>query len=1802
MSAVHGPSSGNSMMFNPSIHLKHKKTLIITLTLILILPSWSVTATNQQGISDEEIVTDADITTLAEIGVFPNLDYSSGWALDDSDESNGIKLRFREANPISLDQWSNSFGDIVNGWNILQHSMPVPTEWITQLENAGIECNTYVPNGAFHCFVPSLHIETLKQLEIQGIMKFDPTDKVHPMIDELLKNEFEDGYSLNGKAIVNTVLSGNNVPNLQFDESLTLISHSNRWATFSADDTGISRLANNEGMQWIEPKFVYKIQNDISRDIMEVDFVSENVEMSAINNAWAGLTGSGIQVTVSDTGLDSGANDGTMHPDFQGRITGIVSYPIPQWMQDYGYLEPSQTVLDDGAADLDSGHGTHVAGSVLGDGTQSGGSILGAAPNANLHFQATEQIADFSTAAENAGWEDGYGLIGIPNDITGMFEEAYLAGSRVHTNSWGGPGSCSGCWGEYTTNSQQADQASYNYPDMVILFAAANEGIDSDNNGKIDSDSIASPGTAKNVITVGASENNRPTISYKNWGSFADEWGEVWPGDYPSDPINSDLMADNIEGMAAFSSRGPTDDGRLKPDISAPGTFILSAKSRSTSDDGWGAYDSEYTYMGGTSMATPLTAGATALILEHLNTNMGIVNPSSALVRAIFVAGADEMAGQYGDVTNGAGESTPNNNEGWGRVDLGNMINSSYIDKETVSTGEYREFSFNVPAAKPTLRVALSYTDLAGDPAVGIQLVNDLDIKLIKPDGSEVTLTNDLDITKGITINSPDSGTWEVHITGTNVPQGGPQSFAVAVNVETGLANATNDADIDGYDDALIDDCLGLWGNSSIDRQGCLDSDGDGYSDADGTWLVENGADAFPSDSTQWADGDGDGFGDNDAGNTPDDCKMVSGTSLHDRIGCFDSDGDGFSNPEGGVWTIANGADACHGEPGTSTHDRSGCPDYDNDGYSDPDPSGAYGPIWNVGDGADEFRGDSEQWADGDGDGYGDNPPPANNGDSCPGYSGTSSQDRKGCVDSDGDGYSDPDSNALAHPIGVADAFISDNTQWRDTDGDGYGDNSGGNNPDSCPLTAGTSTENGILGCLDSDGDGWDDSSDPLPSEGTQWIDSDGDGYGDNSGGNNPDLWPSDPSQWLDSDGDGFGDNSSGTNGDAFPNDDTQWLDSDGDGYGDNSGGNNADDCPNENGNSNQNNIFGCTDTDNDGYADSDDNFPYETTQWLDSDTDGYGDNPNGVRPDSCPNELGNSSLNFIWGCPDSDGDGYANSDDELPNVKGQWLDSDNDGYGDNPEGPEYDECKFEPGVSWIDRYGCPDDDNDGYSNLNDDFIDDATRYIDLDNDGYDDYSEDDCSQEFGTSSIDRYGCPDSDNDGYSDSDTFYSIADGADAFPNNPTQWNDTDNDGYGDNPLPASIHDDCPETAGNSSTILFGCVDTDGDGYPNSNDSIPNNPTQWLDSDGDGYGDNPLGTEFDGCVETQGNSSMSPYGCLDSDRDGSADSIDPLPNDSSQWLDSDGDGYGDNIQGTSPDQCPNTYGTSFLGSELGCVDSDNDGYADSIDSLPNINSQWLDSDGDGYGDNNSIDASWIDYWPQNSNLNIPTASITCSPESSQIVVDPIGQISGSCTISNTMNQAIRIIVDLELNTGLEAKQTSWYLDLQAAGAEEASKTITFEITIGGEGQWNSTFLLLTKGSNEIISSKKISIFGFSTESEIPVEPEEELGLLESYVEMLGPAAPHITPMSLVIVAGVFILLQSAKIWRKGKLQRKAKETFIKNRINQRAKPPLPSNAINRSSSSTQIKPSHHSSETMRRLTNNKMQTQNENLLDDLI
>lgn len=430
----------------------------------------------------------------------------------------------------------------------------------------------------------------------------------------------------------------------------------------------VMTLARQDGVLWVEPYFEPELHNDVGGTIMRADTVRQNL----------GLYGAGQVVAVADTGLDLGSPT-DLHQDFQGRL--LQAYCL-------GRSAPCDW------SDRD-GHGTHVAGSVLASGAASNsnpaghqyaGSYAGAAPEAQLVFQSLE-------AADGS-------LGGIPADDGDLMRQAYPHGARVHTNSWGGPtGNIDGVrqYGGYDASSRNVDIATWEQKDVLALFSAGNNGTDNDRNGVVDPDSVGSPGTAKNVLTVGASENLRPTIT--------DYWGDGWPNNFPVNPLAGDLIANNANGLAAFSSRGPTDDGRIKPDVAAPGTYILSTRSRHPNvGNAWGAFNQHYYYQGGTSMATPLTAGAAALVREWLVTVRGLANPSGALMKAMLINGAADMSpGQYGVGPQQEGPNyRPNIVSGWGRVDLVESLmpdgRQVWVKEETpgIGTGGSRTYQLTV--------------------------------------------------------------------------------------------------------------------------------------------------------------------------------------------------------------------------------------------------------------------------------------------------------------------------------------------------------------------------------------------------------------------------------------------------------------------------------------------------------------------------------------------------------------------------------------------------------------------------------------------------------------------------------------------------------------------------------------------------------------------------------------------------------------------------------------------------------------------------------------------------------------------------------------------------------------------------------------------------------------------------------------------------------------------------------------------------------------------------------------------------
>jgi serine protease AprX len=555
----------------------------------------------------------------------------------------------------------------------------------------------------------------------------------------------------------------------------------------STDPNAIESLTvitEKVGLKSLEEKTIPRLFNNEARKVIGKGVIPSNPTPTL------GLTGKGEIIAIADTGIDTGETD-TLHLDFLDRIESIKSYPIASSLASL-VSNPSG---DDGASDTDSGHGTHVAGSALGSGEQAKtlglSSIpVGMAPEARLVFQAVEQTPKWNRQGQLYWWNKykqnppKLGLFGIPNDIGDLFQDAYDLGARIHSNSWGG-----GEAGAYDDQCYDLDEFVRENPDFLVIVAAGNDGKHSSSGTKgIDQGNITSPGTAKNCLTVGASENKRSS-------QFADAYGNWWPDKFPYEPFKSDNMANSIDDVAAFSSRGPCQSGYRKPDVIAPGTFILSTRSSQMPNNnfGWGAYPpakQHYMYMGGTSMATPLIAGCAALVRQFLREKYqpSMSSPSAALVKAILIHSA-----QYIKYRHAHPASAPwaDNEQGWGRVDLQKVLKPAagtkviFIDEANgLTANQKREYKIKITKSSVLLRVTLAYTDFPGE-----KLINNLNLIVHSPSskvyrGNDFQGTGNADNTnniEGIVIKSPETGEWKIEIVAENITNQ-QQDYAVVIS------------------------------------------------------------------------------------------------------------------------------------------------------------------------------------------------------------------------------------------------------------------------------------------------------------------------------------------------------------------------------------------------------------------------------------------------------------------------------------------------------------------------------------------------------------------------------------------------------------------------------------------------------------------------------------------------------------------------------------------------------------------------------------------------------------------------------------------------------------------------------------------------------------------------------------------------------------------------------------------------------------------------------------------------------------
>ena len=403
-------------------------------------------------------------------------------------------------------------------------------------------------------------------------------------------------------------------------------------------------------------------------------------------------------------------------------------------------------------------HGTHVGGTIAGDNFANPiehDTADGMAPGAKLVVQ------DGGFATDNCGDLPGIGCPVV--DLQPLFQQAYDQGARLHTNSWGDRENASP-QNTYTAATEDVDAFMFSHPDFLVFFAAGNSGPGTA--------TVGSPSTAKNGISVGAT-----------------------------------LRGTSAESMASFSSCGPTADNRFKPDLTIPGSGIVSARN----DGSVSSNNCNTISMSGTSMASPAAAGLGALVRQYYTdgyypTGAPVVGnrftPSAALVKATLLNSARQM-------TNAG--TIPNNCQGWGRVLLDDalffpgqarkLFAADDAGFPTGGAGQEKTFPVTVIAGQP-LKVSLVWTDFPSTPAASTNLVNDLDLEVTGPNGTfrGNVFSGGVSTTGGtadrrntveqVLFASAPAGTYTVRVRAFTVPSG-PQPFSLVVTgaLTTGGSN-----------------------------------------------------------------------------------------------------------------------------------------------------------------------------------------------------------------------------------------------------------------------------------------------------------------------------------------------------------------------------------------------------------------------------------------------------------------------------------------------------------------------------------------------------------------------------------------------------------------------------------------------------------------------------------------------------------------------------------------------------------------------------------------------------------------------------------------------------------------------------------------------------------------------------------------------------------------------------------------------------------------------------------------------------
>ncbi|MCX8108528.1 MAG: S8 family serine peptidase, partial [Verrucomicrobiae bacterium] len=465
----------------------------------------------------------------------------------------------------------------MSGLYLVQFTEPPKPEWRVRLNSLNVQLLRSVPEDAFVAYFDSVSVPRLRSL---GFVRWVGPYEAKHKVDFRLSSATS-VYGPNARIPVKIVLSPIASP-VEVGRLARTLSRSSRPVFHSLGPTmsgtvtlaQLAVLANSPLVLWIEPAPRMKLLDEIATKIVCGDDFQAGT-MALVHQL--GYDGSGVIVAVPDSGLDTGEAE-TLHPDLAGRVDAFFAY---------GGLPD--------AADEHS-HGTHVAGIIAGNAATGGQDDsgffygLGVAPGAHLIIQRIF---------------DGMGEYYPPESFAVLTQDAVRNGAVIGSNSWGDEtqGRYDISAAEFDALVRDADPQTPGEQPLILEFSAGNSGPARQ--------SINTPAVAKNVIATGACQNSRPEFF---------------------------IYGDGPEVTADFSSRGPCEDGRLKPDLMAPGTWIASLKSSYASDlFAWATIDEYYIFQGGTSQAGPHVSGAAAVFVQYYRETHGGSTPSPALVKACLL-------------------------------------------------------------------------------------------------------------------------------------------------------------------------------------------------------------------------------------------------------------------------------------------------------------------------------------------------------------------------------------------------------------------------------------------------------------------------------------------------------------------------------------------------------------------------------------------------------------------------------------------------------------------------------------------------------------------------------------------------------------------------------------------------------------------------------------------------------------------------------------------------------------------------------------------------------------------------------------------------------------------------------------------------------------------------------------------------------------------------------------------------------------------------------------------------------------